>query len=172
MGSLRTCDGRLKIDRMNVVNTDTVPVFGIKKLTTDSSTKEATDNKMGEKIRYGGFCGKFRTRSYSMDSLPVSGQSLVKENGYKHRPCSKIVLWMFACFALSLLSLMVIFVVWTLVSYHSAITSLEDRLMRLEDSEQDYRLWLDRFVNERVEVIVAQVRHIWNNVSLFIRQQR
>lgn len=142
------------------VNNSMGYIFGIKNITTNSKLREIRDEQAIDKFQYNSFKGKYRTRSFSMDSASSYVQPLVSSAEGKHRPCSKIIVWMFACFVLSLLSLVVIFVVWTLVSYRNAITSLEERVVRLEGNQEDYQLRIERLVNERLDVVVNQVRHV------------
>ncbi|KAK7003114.1 collagen alpha-1(XXIII) chain, partial [Biomphalaria glabrata] len=79
-----------------------------------------------------------------------------KENGLSPRPCSKILLWIFACFALTLVCLVTAFIVWTLVSYQSTISRLEARILRLEEAHEDYQHKIEAYVHRTVDEILVK----------------
>ena len=110
--------------------------------------------------------------SYSSDSLDMNshGASSVStdDKSGRHRGahysdseprvCSKIVLWMFAWFAASLVSLLVVFVAWTLVQYNSTLSGLEARIDQLE--RRDYVAGMEEIIQQRVDYLLAQVSTI------------
>lgn len=127
----------------------------------------------------GHICGKNRNQKYrtrwrdnAHQKVPSSGIFVEKENGCKQRFCSKILLWIFACFALSLLSLMVIFVVWTLVSYHNAITSLDGRVVQLEAFHKDYQHIMEQELNRRLDILLKQVSVFYSKPMAYRQRHR
>ncbi|GFN78438.1 hypothetical protein PoB_000494400 [Plakobranchus ocellatus] len=73
------------------------------------------------------------------------------------RSKSAILPWLFACFAISVLSLLAVSLVWTVVSYRGTLYSLEDRLQRLELAHLDYSNRIDELVAKKVDARVKQI---------------
>lgn len=71
--------------------------------------------------------------------------------------CPRIIVWIFACVAVCVLSVVTAFVVWSLIYYHDAVVSLQDRLSRVEKDCTDLKVNIGKIVDTRVQEILSQV---------------
>lgn len=83
--------------------------------------------------------------------------------------CSRIIVWLCAGLALSVLTLVVAFVAWTLMSYHDAMVSLQQRVAQLEKDYGDITHNLDRIVDSKVELFLEEVTLLTLELDLFHR---
>ncbi|CAL1545187.1 unnamed protein product, partial [Lymnaea stagnalis] len=139
-------------------STDTPTLDGGSSPSSSSSSGKSRHKNVNSRTSWGSAdtCGSPHRRDTW--GSPHHVKAAAKVNGLEPRPCSKILLWIFACFALSLVALMAVFVVWTLMSYHSTISGLEARIQRLEEANGDYRDRIELVVNRRVDELLAKVR--------------
>ena len=81
--------------------------------------------------------------------------------GGSHNPCSRLLVWIFACFGITLLSLLIAFVAWTMLSYHSALVSLQNRVETLEECT-NYKQHIDKYIQSELDVLIKQVCRIYS----------
>ena len=70
--------------------------------------------------------------------------------------------WFFTICSVSVLSLMAMALAWTYVSYSSALSSMEDRLLRLEIAHLDYSRRIEAMVSKTVD---ARLKEVLDQVS-------
>ncbi|XP_041363376.1 collagen alpha-1(XIII) chain-like isoform X2 [Gigantopelta aegis] len=76
--------------------------------------------------------------------------------GGSHNPCSRLLVWIFACFGITLLSLLIAFLAWTMLSYHSALLSLQTRVETLEEECTNYKQHVDKYIQSELDVLITQ----------------
>ncbi|GFR89562.1 hypothetical protein ElyMa_004282300 [Elysia marginata] len=70
--------------------------------------------------------------------------------------------WFFVLCSVSLLSLMAVSLAWTYVSYSSALSAMEDRLLKLELAQLDYSDRIEVLVTREVDRRLKDVQHqVW-----------
>lgn len=75
---------------------------------------------------------------------------------YKN-PCARFLLWILACSATSLLALLFAFTVWTLLSYHSTVISLQERVETLEKQCSNTQDIVEQYIETNLEELVKKV---------------
>lgn len=90
---------------------------------------------------------------------PVS-DSVKKKMRSTQGPCIKFTLWIFAIFAVGLLTLLLSFTVWTLVTYHQTISKLQNRVEHLEKECKNYNKEdIYVYASSKIEELFNEVRY-------------
>lgn len=78
-------------------------------------------------------------------------------SGRTYSPCARFILWIFACLGITLLSLLIAFVAWTILSYHDSLVSLQNRVGKLEKECSEYKNNINKYVDTRVQKLIQEV---------------
>ena len=74
--------------------------------------------------------------------------------------CVRIGVWVFACSAITLLASILAFTLWTLVSYHRTVVTLQDRVDTLERVVQLNSQNMDQIIESKLETLLQKVSRI------------
>ena len=77
----------------------------------------------------------------------------------KHRQsfCLKCSLWILASFGLALGVFLMVFTVWTFVSYQNSVKDLRTRVEQVETEFQTFKDRIDDYIFEKVDSVVQEV---------------
>ena len=74
-------------------------------------------------------------------------------------PCVRVGVWVFSCAAISLLALILAFTLWTLVSYHNTVLTLQDRVDTLERVVEMNSQNMEQIIESKIETILQKVSY-------------
>ena len=82
-------------------------------------------------------------------------------------PCVRVGVWVFSCAAISLLALILAFTLWTLVSYHHTVLTLQERVDTLERVVETNSQNVEHIIESKLETLLQKVSSFFHRLKKF-----